>query len=561
MQLFARMRFATKVAAAFLCILVTMLATNALVYNEVRQTEAAVAMRKNTLGVLLNLKRLTGSLIDQESGIRGYLISGNDAMLEPYRQGRDAYDRVLVSLKQQIAGNPAQVARLDQLDEHARKWQRTIAEQEITLMAQKATQDQARQMAASGMGKVVMDAVRGVEAEIETVANDILQTREQAANAAYASTYHLMLGGGVLALLVAIGIGWLLTATIARPIEAMTRAMHRLIDRDIAMQIPGMGRADEIGKMAAALEVFRNALAEADRLAAEQQAQRDAKEIRMARLAGVVQGFEHQVGTMMETLANASKGLEDTARSLSGTAGETDTQAARVAAAAEEASARVQNVAAASEQLSASIAEIQRQVTESAQMAGETATEVMRTDTIVRALSETAGQIGEVVSMISGIAGQTNLLALNATIEAARAGEAGKGFAVVASEVKNLAAQTARATSDIGAQIGRVQAAVQDAVTSIQGIVGRIDRISGISTSIAAAVQQQGAATAEISRNVQQTAESTRLVTTSIANVSQAANDTGAAATQVLNSAGELSRQADRLTGEVGSFVQTVQAS
>jgi methyl-accepting chemotaxis protein len=221
----------------------------------------------------------------------------------------------------------------------------------------------------------------------------------------------------------------------------------------------------------------------------------------------------------------------------------------------------VQAVAAAAEQLSAGLVEISRQITEGAGMTAEAAEAARHTDTLVRTLSDDAARIGDVVSLIRGIADQTNLLALNATIEAARAGESGKGFAVVASEVKSLATQTAKATSDIAGQIGKVQASVQDAVVSIQGIVGRIERISGISTSIASSVQQQGGATAEISRNAQEMAHCTKDMATGVTGVTHAVNDTEAAAGAVLNSASSLSEQAGRLTTEVERFAERFSAA
>ena len=221
----------------------------------------------------------------------------------------------------------------------------------------------------------------------------------------------------------------------------------------------------------------------------------------------------------------------------------------------------MQTAAAAAEQLTASIGEISRQVAHSSHIAGKAVAEARRTDTIVQALAEGAQKIGDVVQLITGIAAQTNLLALNATIEAARAGDAGKGFAVVASEVKNLASQTARATEEIDVQISHIQSATTEAVQAIRMISATIEDVSFISTTIASAVEQQGAATAEIARNVQQTAASTEHVTSNIASVSQAANDTGAAAGQVLGSASELSAQAKMLTESVVRFIGTVRAA
>jgi methyl-accepting chemotaxis protein len=271
--------------------------------------------------------------------------------------------------------------------------------------------------------------------------------------------------------------------------------------------------------------------------------------------------FEATVGKLVSMLASGATELHATAGSMSSTAARTHDQASSVAAAAEQASAGVQTVAAAAEELTASISEISRRVSQSSRIAEQAVMDARRTDAVVGALAEAAGKIGRVVDLIADIAGQTNLLALNATIEAARAGEAGKGFAVVASEVKNLALQTAKATQDIGAQIGHIQGATAEAVQAIKAIGSTIEQISEIATTIGAAVEVQGTATAEIARNVQQTARSTEDVTANIGGVNTAANDTGAAAAEVLGAADALSRQAEQLTAELSSFVAGIRAA
>ena len=356
-------------------------------------------------------------------------------------------------------------------------------------------------------------------------------------------------------------LGALLIRDTSVPLAGLAAAMRRLAARDFTAEIVGTGRSDEIGAMAEAARVFRSNMIKADELTAAQNAEREIKEGRAGRLEALMQAFETKAGQLVFSLSSASHQMESTAQSMSATAVHTNQQAATVAAAAEETSAGVQTVASAAEQLTASIGEITRQVAQSTKFTSKAVTDARRTDTIVRALSEGAQKIGDVVQLITSIAGQTNLLALNATIEAARAGDAGKGFAVVASEVKSLAQQTGRATEEIGAQISQVQAATAEAVEAIRSITTIIEEVSVISSTIASAVQQQGSATAEIARNVQQTAASTQEVTMNISGVSQAASDTGLAAGQVLSAAGNLSRQAEHLSAEVGSFVAQVRAA
>ena len=375
---------------------------------------------------------------------------------------------------------------------------------------------------------------------------------------AYRTTWCMVAAGivFVLGLSLATAIG--LTRHISRPIAAMTASMRRLADQDVTVEIPCIGRLDEIGRMAAAVQVFKDSMINSNRLTAEQTAEREGRQQRAARLEGLVGEFERQISGTVSILASSSSKMEATARTMTGSAAQTDSKATAVARAAEESSVGVQTVAAASEQLSSSITEINRQVTASAALTSRVVANVRQTDGTVQALAESADRIGQVVALINSIASQTNLLALNATIEAARAGAAGKGFAVVASEVKSLAQQTAKATEEIGAQVNQVQQATHSAVEAIRQISELIEEVGSITTSIAAAVEQQGAATAEIARNVQQTAASTRTVTSNIAGVSQAANDTGAAATQVLGAAGDLSRQAETLSLEVDSFIAKV---
>jgi methyl-accepting chemotaxis protein len=355
--------------------------------------------------------------------------------------------------------------------------------------------------------------------------------------------------------------GVFLVRSIAMPVKLMTDTMRRLSSHDMTIEVPALGRTDEIGQMAGAVQMFKDGMITADRLAADQASERAAKEQRAVRLESAVTGFEITAREMVGLLSSGATELEATAQAMTGSADRTNRQASAVAAAAEHAGSGVQTVAAATEELTASINEISRQVAQSAKMAALAVKDAQHTNTIVAALAEGADKIGNVVGLITDIAGQTNLLALNATIEAARAGDAGKGFAVVASEVKSLASQTGRATEEIGAQITNIQAATKEAVAAIRGIASSIEEVSTIATNIASAVEEQGAATADIARNVQQTATAAQDVSVNIGGVGQSASDSSAAAGQVLSAAGELSRQAERLSSEVNTFVADVRAA
>jgi methyl-accepting chemotaxis protein len=414
--------------------------------------------------------------------------------------------------------------------------------------------------------KSMSDAFSAIEPVIEAVSKSVNDIRAEADRLNVAERDSIQWWMEVAILLIAasvLGAGLFIGRSVSKPLAAMTAAMMELARGNFAIVLPGLGRPDEIGEIAQAVETFKVNAEQKARDEAEEKIRQDqiVAQQRKADMIKMADAFEGAVGEIVETVSSASTELEASADALTSTAARSQELSTMVAAASEEASTNVQSVASATEELSSSVNEISRQVQESARMANEAVDQAQQTNNRVSELSQAAARIGDVVELINTIAGQTNLLALNATIEAARAGEAGRGFAVVASEVKALAEQTAKATGDIGRQIADIQSATQDSVNAIKEISGTIGRLSEISSTIAAAVEEQGAATQEISRNVQQAAIGTTQVSAHISDVKQGATETGSASAQVLSAAQSLSGDSNRLKLEVGKFLNTVRAA
>jgi methyl-accepting chemotaxis protein len=423
--------------------------------------------------------------------------------------------------------------------------------------------DGAQQAAASAIA--MSKAYAQMEPRIEQIAKDI-ERRYTGAQAqetdTLASIKRWMLITLTLMILVVSSLSLTISRAVTKAIVSMVQAMVRLANGDLTVDIPGVGRHDEIGEMAGAVDVFKTNMLEAERLRAEQaESEGRQAEQRKADMNRLASEFEAAVGEIVETVSSASTELEASAATMTATAEHARDLATNVASASEEASTNVQSVASATEELTSSVTEISRQVQSSARMASAAVHQARTTTAKVSELSKAAAKIGDVVELINTIAGQTNLLALNATIEAARAGEAGRGFAVVASEVKALAEQTAKATGEIGQQIGSIQSATDESVQAIKEISGTIEQLSEVSSTIAAAVEEQGAATQEISRNIQQAAQGTQLVSSNITEVENGAAETGSASTQVLAAARSLSTESNRLRSEVDRFLLTVRAA
>ncbi|MBL0930844.1 MAG: cache domain-containing protein [Alphaproteobacteria bacterium] len=363
----------------------------------------------------------------------------------------------------------------------------------------------------------------------------------------------LIVAGGVI-----FAIGFVLSRSIARPLNAKVVLIGEVADGKLDVTVPDTNRPDEIGELARALAVFVDKGRAQRKLEQAAEAEREAKARRQAAVEQLTADFNTAVSSVLQTLSAAADEMQATSKTMTDTADTTRNQAEAGSRAATASSENLATVAGATEEMLATVREIGRQVEDATKIAADAVGETEKTDRIVAGLVDAAAQIGDVVKLINDIAGQTNLLALNATIEAARAGEAGKGFAVVASEVKNLANQTSKATEEIAAKIKAVQSATGEASSSLANVSKIIGQVSQISSAIAAAVEEQGATTQDIVRNVQHASDSTRSVTASIDHVSQAAAETGSAAGEVLNAASDLSKQASELRSEVEEFLDSM---
>ena len=500
---------------------------------DVKQLEIMAENEKwvaHTYKVIQHANAIVAAAVDMETGMRGYLLAGQDAFLAPYTSGSKRFIELTDSLSQTVNDNPAQVKLLKETQKTISEWREKVTEPAIALRRQignAKTMDDMADLIGEARGKKYFDEFRRLMGEFSAEETALMEQR-RAGNVETVSTTYLLIAICVgLAILIGGVLAWIIGNGIAKPIASMTSAMVKLAEGDLEIEVPGTERKDEIGDMAGTVQVFKDNAINVKRMEADAEHQRlDAEKRMREERIQLADNFESAVMGIVQSVGASATSMSSSA-----------------------------------EEMSATVQEISRQVSQSSDISNTAVAESQSATEQVQGLVEASQKIGEVVGLINDIANQTNLLALNATIEAARAGDAGKGFAVVASEVKNLAAQTAKATEEISGQIAEIQTATGSAVTAIEGISQTISQISEIGNSISAAVEEQGASTQEISRNVQEAAQGTEEVNSNMGEVNRGAQETGSAASQVLEATNGLSKQATSLKDEVDKFLNSVRAA
>jgi methyl-accepting chemotaxis protein len=564
LRFFSNLPIGRKIAAAFAIVIAASLGAGTLTWLKIDEIKHATYWNTHTYQVLDQIDRAVSSMVDQETGVRGHLLNGAAAFLEPFNAGRRNYQEAVTALRRFTSDNPEQQARIATLDEAARNWTEGHAGRQIALMARgdEGSRREARRMEEEGAGKAAMDQVRAMAAALSRTEQELLTRRSAARARAFDDAVVYLAVGSTIATFLALLCGFLLTRGIARPISRLADQVSRIAGGDLAVEVPATDARDEVGALTKAVGVLKQSSVRARELEQEAAAaSAKAEATRRAAQHDMARELEGTVGSVSTTLASAATELQTTVDGLASAASRSAEQAGSAATGAQQVSNAVQTVAVSAEQMAASIAEITRRVAEAANVARRASDEARATNDTVHSLAQAAERIGEVVRLIGDIAGQTNLLALNATIEAARAGEAGKGFAVVASEVKSLAGQTAKATEEISRQIAEMQAATTHAVGAIRNIATTVDQSSEIAAAIAAAVEEQGAATREIARNVNEAASGTTEMSRQTEGVSVGVSETTGALRDLREGALGVAKQGETLQSEVSRLVAQLRAA
>ncbi|MGO3930683.1 methyl-accepting chemotaxis protein [Rhodopseudomonas pseudopalustris] len=563
--MFAKLSIRTKITSLVVVLLLALSGLGMIGLIQMRTLNTStVDIGTNWLPSVKELGNMRNTITMYRNSLRSHLLSleAKGKAEEERRQ-----ESILASLKKHQTAYEKMISSPEErrlYEEWVREWNSYLTEAAKVIALSRQAIGRFPEESASFLAQTVFPIGQRVDAVLQRDI-DLNEKGADTAVAMAADTYNSAIFIVVAILLIAVaigaGAGLLTVRDVSQGIASIVKPMQDFTRGNLNAEVPHRGEKTEIGTMADALQIFKEALVakrEADAAAAKDA---DEKIARGQRIDHATRQFESSIREIVNTVSSASTELEASAGTLTVTAGRSQELTTSVAAASEQASTNVQSVASATEEMTSSINEISRQVQESARIAGEAVDQARKTNDSVSELSVAASRIGDVVELINTIAGQTNLLALNATIEAARAGEAGRGFAVVASEVKALAEQTAKATGEISQQIGGIQTATQSSVSAIKEISQTISRMSEIASTIASAVEEQGAATQEIARNVQEAARGTEQVSANIMDVQRGSAESGSAASQVLSAAQSLSQDSERLKMEVSNFLETVRAA
>lgn len=583
---FSNVKIGRKITLAFAALILTVGIVSGVSYVNMQFVQQMSSDAVADMETASDMGDLLEDAVAQQTAIRGLLITGDVKYIDSFRDAAKQFDAGIVDVLEAEAKSQRHIDAMKEIETLMGQWRTDFAEKQIELVRHPMTIDQARVMESTGKSAELFDKMFAVAKQERA---NIMQSVQESQSALYDATATMIvviIAGAVASLVFAIFFGVALARGIATPINNISGTMNRLSGGEKDAEIPYLGRGDEVGEMAQALETFKNAMQEAERLAAEQaemqrmaaeeqakaaeerekaaqaQAAASAEQAKRAeKLQELTSAFERHVQEVLGSVNAAVTQLGATSDEMNQAAEVVNGQSQNVSAAATEASTNVQTVAVATEELTSSITEIGAQVSNSSKIAQQAVDQAEKTNVLVSGLSESANRINEVIEMITDIADKTNLLALNATIEAARAGDAGKGFAVVATEVGRLAEQTTRSTDEIASQISAVQKSTVEAVEAIREISATIGQINEVSSAIAAAVEEQTAATQEIARNIEQAATGTEGVTASIAEVSTAAGQTRECAGQVRQASGAVAQRSEELTQHVDEFLKGVRAA